>query len=294
VLVGLGSGLLNTGLFHVIQRAYEHAPAATVNLAGTFFGVGCLATSVLVAGTYYVYTVGSILFFLALIPAFFAISYAKFRFPAEPFAQTLSLRAALADFKKPAAVLFALLLFFQFGNEWAIAGWLPLFLVQRLGISPSVSLWLLALYWTALLVGRLTAQAILPRVSHGKFLLASVLSAWFGCTVLGLTNNVFGATVGILFTGGGFASVYPLVVERIGHRFPYYHPGLYNGIFSLALTGGLLAPATLGWFAERWGVGVVMFLPFLGTGMVVLLLAALWVEAKLSALAAGKPSGPAL
>ncbi|MDX2149971.1 MAG: hypothetical protein SFV54_04500 [Bryobacteraceae bacterium] len=286
VEVGLGAGILNTGLFHVITRAYELAPAATVNLAGTFFGLGCLVTSVLVAGTYYVYTVGSILFFLALIPAYFSIAYARFRFPSLPFAPQRPFAEVLADFKKPAAVLFTLLLFFQFGNEWAIAGWLPLFLVQRLGISPSTSLWLLALYWSALLVGRLAAQAILPRVSHGRFLLASVLSAWLGCTILELTNNLSGATVGILLTGGGFASVYPLVVERIGHRFPYYHPGIYNGIFSLGLTGGLLAPATLGWFADLWGIGVVMFLPFLGTGIVVALLGALWVEEKLASLAA--------
>ena len=38
------------------------------------------------------------------------------------------------------AVLFALLLFFQFGNEWSIAGWLPLFLIRRVGLSPKAAL----------------------------------------------------------------------------------------------------------------------------------------------------------
>ena len=56
------------------------------------------------------------------------------------------MRQAFADFRSLAAVLFALLLFVQFGNEWAIAGWLPLFLIQRLGISPESSLMLLAAY----------------------------------------------------------------------------------------------------------------------------------------------------
>ena len=35
------------------------------------------------------------------------------------------------------ALIFGFLLFFQFANEWSIAGWLPVFLIDRLGISPA-------------------------------------------------------------------------------------------------------------------------------------------------------------
>ena len=80
----------------------------------------------------------------------------------------------------------------------------------------------------------------------------------------------------------GFAAVYPLVVEKIGDRFPYYHPGFFNGIFSFALTGGLLAPCTLGLYVHLWGVRVVMLLPLLGTCVVFLLLVLIWLYAKLT------------
>src|ERR1039457_7733027 len=113
-------------------------------------------------------------------------------------------------------------LFFQFGNEWSIAGWLPLFLIRRLGISPADSLLLLALYWAALLVGRIVSQLLLKRMSHGLLLIGSIVSALLGTIVLASTNNRFGAVMGILFVGGGFASVYPLGTEKIAHRFPYY------------------------------------------------------------------------
>ena len=59
------------------------------------------------------------------------------------------------------------------------------------------------------------------------------------------------------------------MVERIGYRFTYYHPGFYNGIFSFAFTGGLLAPWTLGYFAEAWGIRSVMVIPTVGTCVVV-------------------------
>lgn len=103
-----------------------------------------------------------------------------------------------------------------------------------------------------------------------------------GCLILSSTNNRFGAVAGILMIGAGFAPVYPLVVEKIGRRFPYYRPGFYNGIFSFALTGGLLAPATLGFYAAQWGVRVVMGLPLLGACMVFVLLLLIWLEARLS------------
>jgi FHS family glucose/mannose:H+ symporter-like MFS transporter len=138
------------------------------------------------------------------------------------------------------------LLFFQFGNEWSIAGWLPLFLVRRLGMSPPASLGMLALYWTALLVGRVAAVAILPKVRHSRLLGSSVLAALFGCLLLEFTNNQFGAGTAVLLLGAGFASIYPLVAEKIGGRFPYYHPVFFSGIFSFALFGGLIAPPRSG------------------------------------------------
>jgi len=91
------------------------------------------------------------------------------------------MRQALRDFRSPGAIFFALLLFFQFGNEWSIAGWLPIFLIRRVGLSPKDALLILALYWGFLLTGRLAAVAILPRVRHGR---ALVVSADFGAVRL--------------------------------------------------------------------------------------------------------------
>ena len=85
--------------------------------------------------------------------------------------------------------------------------------------------------------------------------------------------------------GGSFAPIYPLVVERIGHRFPSYHPGFYNGLFSFAIAGGMLAPCTLGYFASLWGIWVVMGLPLLGSAMVFLLLILLYMEARFNTAA---------
>jgi len=284
LLLGVGAGLLHTAIFHAISPMYRHDPAATVNVGGILFGLGCFGVALLISQAFYFYTPAAIQIWIALIPAAFAITYARTRFASPAVSPGPSVRAVLAEIKSPGAVLFSLILFFQFGNEWAIAGWLPLFLSQRLGMSPADSVLILALYWMALLVGRVVAQWILPRVRHTRLLLMSVLVAMFACVILLDTNNGFGAVSGVLLLGAAYAPIYPLVVEKIGHRFPYYHPGFYNGIFSFAMVGGLLAPCTLGYFAWLLDVRAVMALPLIGSVIVFVLLALIWLEARLNAL----------
>jgi fucose permease len=279
LFMGIATGTLNSGLFHTISRNYRSNPASTVNTLGIFYGFGCLAAALLVAATFYV---PSILTFVAIVPGCFAGVYANIRIPIPQEEQQPTVRQALGDLRSIGALLFALLLFFQFGNEWSIAGWLPLVVIHQLGASPKSALLLLAFYWMSLLVGRTIAVSALPRLAHAKLLLGSVLSAMFGCLILAFTNNLFGAGTAILLIGGGFASIYPLVAERIGRRFPYYNPGLFNGIFSFALMGGMLAPATMGYAAAEWGVGAVVWLPALGTFMVFVLLLLIWLESKVT------------
>lgn len=282
--IGFSAGFLNAATFHAISPMYQIDRAATVNFAGLLFGTGSLLTALLVAGTYYIYTVPSILVLFAVLPGLYAIICFKGKFPGSPALPSRPLIQVLRDFQNPGAVLFSFLLFFQFGNEWSMAGWLPLFLIRRLGISPKNALLLLALYWASLLVGRIIAQFILKRAKPPRILIGSILSALLGMAVLASTNNVFGAAMGILFVGAGFASIYPLVVEKIAHRFPYYHPGFYNGLFSFAMTGGFLAPWLLGYFAQAWGIEAVMILPLAGTFLVFLLTLLIMLEAKLASL----------
>jgi FHS family glucose/mannose:H+ symporter-like MFS transporter len=281
-LVGGAAGLLHTAVFHAVSPMYRHNPAATVNLAGMLFGLGCLTDAAAIAGAFYWYSVPVLQVWMAVLPATFGWLFWKSTFPPQPVPHQPPPGVLFAAIKDAGAVLMSLLLFCQLCNEWAVAGWLPLFLSQRLGISPTTALWMLALYWLALLVGRVAAQWVLPRVRHSRLLLTCVVAAMFGSLVLSATNNVFGAVAGILMLGGAFAPIYPLVVEKIGYRFPYYHPGFYNGLFSFALAGGFLAPAVLGYVASQWGVGMVMTLPMAGAAAVFLLLVLIWLEARLS------------
>ena len=254
-----------------------------MNLAGAAFGIGCLTVALLVSLTYYVYTPTSLLVLMAVIPGFAAALFARANFATPAQHPHRPLRAVWDEVKSPGAVLFSLILFFQFGNEWSVAGWLAVFLVHQIGVRPDTALGMLAFYWAALFLGRVLTQALLPAVGHSKLLLGSLMAALLGAIILSSTNNQFGAWMAILFLGGGFATIYPLVVEKIGHRFPDYHPGFFNGILSFGITGGLLAPWCLGHMADWWGIRTVMLIPLLGTIMVFLLVVLLWIETRLVA-----------
>lgn len=278
--IGLAAGLLSTATFHSIGSLFRQDPAATVNVSGILFGSGCLTTAVLMAATLDVAGTSVALFTIAVSAAICARVFAGVRLP--PDSALRSVRPGTRNFSNPSAVMFGLLLFFHFGNEWSIAGWLAIFLIHRLGVSPVTALTVLAVYWLALLIGRIVAQTMFDHFRHGRLLVGNAAAATVGCTILAMTDNLFGIVLGVLLVGFAFAGIYPLVIERIGQRFPYYQPGLFNGIFSFALVGGMLAPWTLGYFANVFGIQIVMVLPVMGTCAVLLLLVIIWIESRFS------------
>src|ERR1700728_3817781 len=89
--IGFSAGLLNAVVFHAISPIYQRDRGATMNLAGLLFGSGSLLTALLVAGTYYVYTVPSILILFATLPGLYAIICHKGDFSRHPNLQTIPL-----------------------------------------------------------------------------------------------------------------------------------------------------------------------------------------------------------
>lgn len=277
--LGIASGFLHAGVFRALLASWERSTALTINSAGVFFGSGSVITALLAATTFFAWPVGRLLLVMTAIPVAYAVAVARATFPDFEIPGGNLMRK---QYRSVLAMLFALLLFFQFANEWSIAGWLPLFLIHRFSMSPGTALFLLAVYFAAILFGRIAAYYFIPRANHWRVLGISGSLSVFACAVLSVTDNRFGAVLCILLLGVGFAPVYPVLAAWIGRRFPDYHPGFFNGIFSVGLAGGLLAPWLLGEIAGRTGIWVVTTLPALGTFMVMLLLGFIWLHAKMT------------
>jgi fucose permease len=291
-LVGSAGGLLATSLLYILEPYFTRAPAALANRAGALFGSGCLISTVMMGATYFAGSVQIETASLALAPLIFFFVFAAnkteaARRPVQVKEEENRIRETLRDVRSIAAVLCSLLLFFQFGNEWAIAGWLPLFLIHRLGANPVWSIFALAAYFLALMLGRMAVQNRLRRWNHRKLLLFSIVTAMAGYLLLSLTPWIAGAWIAVIIIGAAFAPIYPLLAETLDHRFSY-HPGFYNGLFSIAVTGAMLAPWLLGYVDHYFGIQYVMFVPAIGSIVVLILALLIMFEAHL--MGGGKPA----
>lgn len=278
---GMAAGIMNTATLEAVTSCCDNNPATIILTGGIFFGAGSVLAALLLAQSFGDAGATRVLAVTAVVSAIAGVCAASLRIKVSPL-PAVSLTQSFKDLHSPLAILFALLLFFQFGNEWSLAGWLPILLIDRLGLSPATAVSLLALYWTALLVGRIIAARLLRMVRHGRLLGVSTSCALFGCTALLAAGNRFGVVAGLLLTGIGFSVIYPLVAERIQSRFSYYHPGYFNGIFTFALTGGVLAPFALGHMAAASGLKVVPLAVMSGSCAVFGLLLLIWLGHKVS------------
>jgi len=280
-VTGAAAGIMNCAVLEAVTPCYDSNPATITLTGGIFFGAGSVLAALLMAQSFGDRGATRLLAITALLPAAAGISLARLRIQRREV-PGISLAQSMQDLRSPLAIFFALLLFFQFANEWSLAGWLPVYLIDRLGLSPATAVSLLALYWLALMGGRIAVSKLLRAVRHWRLLGGSAFCALFGCAALLAAGSRFGAIAGLLLTGVGFSAIYPLVAERIASRFTYYHPGYFNGIFTFALMGGILAPFALGHLAVEGGLKVIPLAAMLGSCAVFALVLLIWLGRKVS------------
>jgi fucose permease len=283
-VAGVAAGSLTYSLFYANQSRFESAPATAANYAGALFVGGGLLSTAVVGSTYFGGSIQIQPLILAFVPAIYLILLLFNRFrpaiiPPQRHKEDI-LRDTLKDLRSIATLLFSLLIFFQFACEWAIASWLPLFLIHTLGINPVTAIWALGLYFLALIIGRLLAQILLPIVSHRKMLLVSVAAAMAGYVLLTLTDFTILALIAAVIIGLGHAAIYPLIAERLDDRFSY-HPGFYSGAISFAMVGAMATPWLLGYVADDFGMRFVMLIPAIASVVVLVLSILIMLESRL-------------
>jgi MFS family permease len=108
-----------------------------------------------------------------------------------------------------------------------------------------------------------------------------------GYLLLSVTLSLAGAWLAGMIIGASFAPIYPLIAETLDDRFSY-HPGFYNGLFSVAITGAMLAPWLLGYVDEFFGIRYVMLIPAFGSVAVLILALLIMLEAHLMGVKKGE------
>jgi FHS family glucose/mannose:H+ symporter-like MFS transporter len=290
-VAGVAAGMINSAIFESIGVGWDADPAGVTLRAGIYFGAGSVAASFLMTQCFGGATIGDtnamrLLAVSALAPAAAAASFRRLlvasRDSEAPPPNEGAGDSASRGRRTVLAILFCLLLFLQFANVWSIAGWLPVYLIDRLGMSPTGAVTVLACFWLALTMGRVGAAALIDLMPHGRLLAISAFCALFGGTALTAADTRGGAVVGILLMGAGFSAIFPLAAEQIAARFEGYHSGYFAGVFAFAMSGGIFAAFVLGHLAEWIGLRAIPVSVMLGSCAVIALILVIRLGRKVS------------
>ncbi len=275
-LLGLAGGALNGGANALLNDISPDRRASALNLLGIFFGCGALFTPFLIGSLLEQAGLRLILVSLATLTVTPFVLFMIAQFPPPKHRRGIE-RAALGKvLRNPLLFLFALLLFFQSGNEFTMGGWISTYLGERLHFEPRTAAYVLAGYWGAMMAGRWIVSRVAARISAPALVIGSALLALIAVTGLILTGSPAGATLLVVCAGLGLAAIFPTTLAQAGSVFAEFSGTAFSFIFAVALAGGMTAPWLVGQVAQGYGVGTGFWIPVAGCAAIVALQAAIW------------------
>ncbi len=262
---GLGLGLFIPTDNLMIAEISTGSRAAAVSLLNFFWGVGAVLCSLLVAWTQAHQLVpiflGSVVLFLLLL----AVTARKLPFPG-PRKSTDAPIPWRAIVSNPATWLFACVFFLYPGAETAVGGWIGSY-VSRMGShGASMGAMMPAFFWAALTLGRGAGSLLLHRLPERRVLQAGYGLASVGIGLLLKSSTLPGVIASALITGLSFATVYPITVARLSHRFGVTARSVGTVMFSIAALGPAVLPWLVGAISQSAGnLRAGLAVPFVAT-----------------------------
>ncbi|MGH9755511.1 MAG: MFS transporter, partial [Blastocatellia bacterium] len=260
---GLGGGALNGATNALVNDISPERRGAALNRLGICFGLGALITPSLIGALKERLGLEPIIYLFAFFTLAPLALCAVVAFPPPKHHDGLPRRELLAVLRNPLLYLFALLLFFQSGNELALGGWLSTYLAERFGVDAGQAAFALAGYWAAIMAGRAICGALSHRIKAESLVRASALLALAAVAGLQFAPSRAAAVGAVILIGLGLAAIFPTTLAQAGETFAQFSGTAFSVIFVVALSGGMTAPWLVGKIAQTHsieaGFGVVIF-----------------------------------
>jgi FHS family glucose/mannose:H+ symporter-like MFS transporter len=263
VLLGLGGGGLNISTNALVSDVYGEQRGPMLNMLGIFYGIGALCIPLLTAAIAGHFTIAELLWICAGLAVACAVLFMAMKFPEARAAQSFSWREALQVAKYPGVLAIGFLLFCQSGNEASIAGWTSTY-VGATGLGVRAATLVLAVYWAALMIGRLVAAQLLRVVGKAELVLASGVGAAVGAGILLASQGRWMLVAGAAVIGLSYAGIFPTTLAIAGDRYQKMAGTVFGLVFAIALVGGMSFPWAVGQISQAAGVRVGMVVPALG------------------------------
>lgn len=164
-------------------------------------------------------------------------------------------------------------LFLALSVEWCMAYWGADFLHEEVGLERSTASSTMAVFFVAMITGRLIGSRLSRRIASSRLLTASFAIGMAGFPLFWLGTQSWMNVVGLFLTGLGVANFYPLTVGTAMSVLP---SGVDRALTRLQISAGsalLMMPLLVGVLSDavgmKTGLGVIM-----PTLLIALLLAA--------------------
>ena len=256
VLLGIGGAALNQATNTLIAdlNRDERKKGAALNLLGVFFGFGALFLPFTIGALLDVLGLKYILYAAAALTLVTVALSLGFSFPQPqqsggvPFAQVMRLA------RQPLVIAFALLLFFESGNEFILGGYVTSYLTRTLGATVATASYLLAGYWGALMLARIVLSRVSLRIGGQTLMLASALGVAGSVTLLILAHSLAIAAIATILLGLSIAAIFPTALALAGSRYASHSGTVFGILIGVALFGGITLPLLAGRIAETRSV----------------------------------------
>ena len=270
-LVGIGLGSANTAtnlLFGTQRPAERGALLSRVNL---FWGIGAVSCPPFVAaavgpGALRMVLLGLSFTALAVFAALATLA-ARRRIPAGDRKTRPESGERLT---LPVFLLFSLMLFLYVGAETSVSGWIATYVHRSVGLDPEESGLFVSAFWLSIVLGRAATPLLLRLGSEAGVLLAGVVSASAGISLLLLPQTPAIGIAAVVIAGLGCAPIFPLAVARLLARVG--HSRHSGWIFAVCGSGGAVLPWLMGLCsAHANSLRIAFTLPLAAMGGVLLL-----------------------
>lgn len=264
---GLGLGLIIPTTNLMAAEVTTGSRAAAVSLLNFFWGVGAVLGSLLVAWASKTQHVPLFLGGVAVSLLVLAFAVRNLPFPpAHPTGESSLRWSAIA--RNPVTWLFAVVFFLYPGAETCVGGWIGSYVSQTGMGATAIAAMIPAFFYAALTAGRGVGGWLLRHFSERRVLQCGYAVATIGIGILLRSSTLMEVKVSAVLTGLSYATLYPITVARLSHRYGVEARSVGSLMFSLAAIGPAALPWLVGMVSQSAGsLRAGLLVPFVATAV---------------------------
>lgn len=250
-IIGLGLGGFELGTNAVIVNLHHARKGLYLNLTAVMHGLGSTAAP-LFAGWMLTQDISWRVIYRwdLLLIAIFILFSIFLRYPAAEEKNALDFQDIPRAAFKGHTPLFYLAIMFYVAAEIGIGSWMVIYLQDVRGASVELSTQSLALFFAAIMVGRLIGGFFVQKVGYLlSILIASILA--IACMALGIFTPL---SILLPLTGLFFSIIFPTITAAVSDGQHEHLNTVLGVLFTFAGIGGMIGPWLAAWGSEYFGL----------------------------------------